>query len=432
MDETKHVFPHESQFRPFAFAHKFPPEKCTSSARVHPINVLLNDPSPQRNQSAPEVIRMIYNTALIVDDRKEDQNSETSLFILRHFIGRDAARRAVKTLHECVVTRFAFSKKFQLFVSLAVLFNIVMICLETDEQIKSKAPVLFLVSDNVCFVIFIVDLGVRMLGDFVQFWISIWNILDFLIVIVPALAPNVSFMRSLYAIRIFKAMRILRVFKGMTIFPELQVVFLGLIESLGGVFMTLILVLLFSILTAFVGVSVFGDVSDVWFGSFTKAWYTVAVILSSVGWSDPYYAVMDAGHVILGQLYFALSVLIGAKMLMTVMVGALWNGIKKAKDMLNEQDNEEANEVHDSWVDTKVVRKMRNMPYPGDTCWESQRPHEKPEIASVTPDDLARVLIIKEMMERNREKMTEMFDRFDALKRKVLERSASTEPCLNK
>ena len=424
-----HAFPHQSNFGPFAFPHDIPmpkhPGQCTQSPFV---KLFVHQPGePQSGHPYVDILSVVCHDGL--KQKKKGPKNESRFVSYNDIFAGHKSFRLGREIRDRLVIPFVFGKFFQVFVGVAVLFNVAVICLETDEKLKWTYPRFFQVSDNVCLMVFVLDIGLRMFIDSIAFWSSLWNWFDMAIVIIPFIAVDLKFVTAVYSLRVFKVIRALRAFKSIVMVDELQVVFLGFVSSLHGVVIVLLVVFVYSVVTAFVGLSMFGDVSDVWFGSFSRAWYTVGVILSSVGWSDPYYAVMAGGQELLGQVYFAFSVLIGAKMLMTVMNGAAWNGLKQAKEQLLRQADENDEESVSAWVDiTKSSQPMRNSPHPNDVCWTTQRPREVPKVILAPPEHLAQLYLLTKLLRDNEKETSKLIEQFEKLSSSVIKKSTPEEP----
>ena len=424
-----HAFPHRSDFGPFAFPHEVPmPEHPEQVIQSPFVKLFVNESGdPQSGHPYVDVLSVVCHDRL--KEKKKGHKRQLRFVSYNDIFAGHKELRIGREIRERLVIPFVFGKFFQVFVGLTVLLNVFVICLETDKKLKWTYPRFFQVSDSVCLVVFVLDLGLRMFIDSIAFWTSIWNWFDLAIVVIPFIATDLTFVTAAYSLRVFKVARALRAFKSIVMVDELQVVFLGFVSSLHGVLIVLLVVFVYSVVTAFVGLSMFGDISDAWFGSFSRAWYTVGVILSSVGWSDPYYAVMNAGQEFLGQLYFAFSVLIGAKMLMTVMNGAAWNGLKQAKEKLLIQEDEIEEEAALAWVDiTKSSRPMRNSPHPNDVCWTTQRPREVPKVLLVPPELLAQFYMLTKLLSDNETETSRLIEQFEKLSSGVIKKSTHEEP----
>ena len=77
------------------------------------------------------------------------------------------------------------------FITAVILFNAVILGLETSDVVMASVGVLIGVLDRVCLAIFVVELVLKLLVYRLRFFRDGWNIFDFVIVAV-SLAPAVQ------------------------------------------------------------------------------------------------------------------------------------------------------------------------------------------------------------------------------------------------
>ena len=113
------------------------------------------------------------------------------------------------------------------FITAVILFNAVILGLETSDMAMAKVGLLIGFLDRICLAIFVVELVLKLLVYRLRFFRDGWNIFDFVIVavsLVPA-AQSLSVLRSL---------RILRILRVVSVAPRLRRVVEGFITALLG------------------------------------------------------------------------------------------------------------------------------------------------------------------------------------------------------
>jgi voltage-gated sodium channel len=161
------------------------------------------------------------------------------------------------------------------FITAVILFNAVILGLETSDMAMAKVGLLIGFLDRICLAIFVVELVLKLLVYRLRFFRDGWNIFDFVIVavsLVPA-AQSLSVLRSLRILRVVSvALRLRRVVEGfITALPGMASVFLlmGIIFYIGSVIST----------------QLFSTDFPQWFGSLAQSAYSLFQIMTLESWS---------------------------------------------------------------------------------------------------------------------------------------------------
>ena len=161
------------------------------------------------------------------------------------------------------------------FITAVILFNAVILGLETSDMAMAKVGLLIGFLDRICLAIFVVELVLKLLVYRLRFFRDGWNIFDFVIVavsLVPA-AQSLSVLRSLRILRVVSvALRLRRVVEGfITALPGMASVFLlmGIIFYIGSVIST----------------QLFSTDFPKWFGSLAQSAYSLFQIMTLESWS---------------------------------------------------------------------------------------------------------------------------------------------------
>jgi voltage-gated sodium channel len=171
------------------------------------------------------------------------------------------------------------SKRIQHFVVAFILFNALILGLETSDALMQRFGTLLIVLDKLCLAVFCVEIGARLLAYRLAFWRSGWNLFDFAVVGV-ALVPGAGPWAVLRSLRVLRVMRLL------TVVPSLRKVvaaFLHAIPGLGGV---MLLMAVFLYTSAVLAVNLFGERFPQWFGTLGGSLFSLFQILTLEGWAD--------------------------------------------------------------------------------------------------------------------------------------------------
>lgn len=229
------------------------------------------------------------------------------------------------------VKKFVENQAFQNFILGVIVFNCVLMGLQTSAVLTAKCGDLLNLLDNICLGIFIVELGLKIIAYNKNFLKDGWNIFDTIIVLM-SLFSSMAFLSSLRIFRIFrvfrslKALKSFRGFRMISSLKKLQVIIMAIVKSLPSIAWTGGLLLLVYYIFALMGVSFFGAAFPEWFGDLGKTMYTLFQVMTLESWSmgiaRPVMEVYPAAW-----LYFVPFVLISSFIVMNVVVGIVVNAI---------------------------------------------------------------------------------------------------------
>jgi voltage-gated sodium channel len=170
-----------------------------------------------------------------------------------------------------------------------ILFNAVILGLETSEAIMAQAGGLILTLDRICLAIFVIELMAKLIAYRLQFFRKGWNIFDFVIVGI-SLAPVAEGFSALRALRILRVLRII------SVAPNLRRVVEGFVTALPGMASVFLLMSLIFYIGAVMATKLFGTGCaactpaqaadfDLWFGTLGRSAYSLFQIMTLESWS---------------------------------------------------------------------------------------------------------------------------------------------------
>lgn len=241
---------------------------------------------------------------------------------------------------KCSKDKPTWADRFILFV---ILLNCVIIFLQESEIDTAIVRLI----DAICIVLFIAEATIKIVQfGFKPYWDSIFNQLDFILVILslPALLtyilPSVnlgifSSVLLLRACRVFRFFKLLKVFKNL----EFTVKSLGMAvkDSLPIFFGFLMLIIVF----ALVSCSLFKDISPKYFGTPLDAIYSTFRICTTEGWydiPDSLSTGLSAAQVIWVRIYFIFIVVTGGIIGLSLVNSIFVDAMLKDKNKQLEED----------------------------------------------------------------------------------------------
>jgi len=176
------------------------------------------------------------------------------------------------------VANFLESRAVNTLIVGVILFNAVILGMETSPVFMDHAGGLIAALDAACLCFFVVELLLKFFAYRGGFFRSGWNIFD-LIIVVIALVPASDGFSVLRALRIFRVLRLI------SVAPQLRRVVEGLVTALPGMASVFVLMAIIFYVGAVVATKLFSASFPEWFGSLGGSAYSLFQIMTLESWS---------------------------------------------------------------------------------------------------------------------------------------------------
>ncbi|WP_428514153.1 ion transporter [Roseovarius sp.] len=178
---------------------------------------------------------------------------------------------------------------FQNFILAVILFNAVVLGLETSQTAMTAAGPLIVMLDKICLAIFVVEIGLKLFARGTGFFRNGWNVFDFVIV-------GISLIPSAQGLSVLRALRILRLLRVLSVTPSLRRVVEGLMNALPGMGSVFLLMGIIFYIGSVMATKLFGGgcpactpeqavLFDQWFGTIGRSGYSLFQIMTLESWS---------------------------------------------------------------------------------------------------------------------------------------------------
>jgi len=165
------------------------------------------------------------------------------------------------------------------FILAVILFNAVLLGLETSKPVMAAAGGVILTLDRICLAIFVAELALKLFALGGRFFRSGWNLFD-LAVVGVALLPATG------GLSVLRALRVLRVLRVISIAPSLRRVVEGFLRALPGMGSVLVLTLILFYVAAVMATKLFGASFPDRFGDLGATALTLFQVMTLEGWAD--------------------------------------------------------------------------------------------------------------------------------------------------
>ena len=208
------------------------------------------------------------------------------------------------------------------FIIAVILFNAVILGLETSNPVMALAGPVILFLDAACLAIFVVELALKIFARGGRFFRSGWNVFDFLIVGVALFPAAQSF-------SVLRALRILRLLRVLSVAPALRRVVEGFIRAVPGMGSVFLLMAMIFYIGAVMATKLFGAAFPDWFGSLGLSAYTLFQVMTLESWS------MGIVRPVMGEypnawMFFVPFIIVTTFAVVNLLVGLIVNSMQEA------------------------------------------------------------------------------------------------------
>ena len=227
--------------------------------------------------------------------------------------------------------------RFGNFIMGVIIFNAILLGMETSKPIMAVAGDLILTLDRICLGIFVVELAAKLIVYRARFFREGWNLFDFAIVAI-SLAPAAEGFSAL------RALRILRVLRLISTAPRLRRVVEGFVTALPGMASVFLLMALIFYIAAVISTKLFAASFPDWFGTLGQSAYSLFQIMTLESWSMGIVRpVMEVYP--LAWMFFVPFIMVTTFAVVNLLVGLIVNSMQDAHA---EESNAETTSYRDN------------------------------------------------------------------------------------
>ncbi len=173
---------------------------------------------------------------------------------------------------------FVNDRRFQNTIIAVILFNAVILGLETSQTVMANAGMLVMLLDRLCLTVFVIEIALKLVAFGGRFFRNPWNLFDFAIV-------AISLVPAAQGLSVLRALRILRILRVISVAPRLRRVVEGFITALPGMGSVFLLMAIIFYIGAVMATKLFGATFPQWFGDLGNSAYSLFQIMTLESWS---------------------------------------------------------------------------------------------------------------------------------------------------
>ena len=229
--------------------------------------------------------------------------------------------------------RIATSNRFEFTTIAVILANAVVLGAETYDSVEDRWSGTLHTLNDIFLAYFAVEIAIRLVAHgrhLPRFFTNGWNLFDFVVVtaaFVPGVRENATLLR---------VVRLLRVFRLVSVLPEMRVLVYGLVRSIAPLGSMALLTILMLYVYAMLGWIAFGDEDPERWGTVGDGMLTLFSVLTLEGWPDIQEAALDIHS--WAWIYFVSFVLLSSFVLANMLIAVVINSVEDARAAVAAED----------------------------------------------------------------------------------------------
>ncbi|MBY6002983.1 ion transporter [Salipiger bermudensis] len=203
-----------------------------------------------------------------------------------------------------------------------ILFNAVILGLETSAAVMAEIGWLIVALDTLCLAIFVAELAAKLYARGFSFFRSGWNVFDFVIV-------GVALVPAGQGLAVLRALRILRLLRVVSVAPTLRRVVEGFVSALPGMGSVFLLMGIIFYIGSVIATKLYSTTFPEWFGTLGASAYSLFQIMTLESWSMGIVRPVMEVHPE-AWLFFVPFILITTFAVVNLVVGLIVNSMQEA------------------------------------------------------------------------------------------------------
>lgn len=215
---------------------------------------------------------------------------------------------------------------FEYFIIGLILFNAVLLGLETSPWIMERYGIWLLYGNHFVLAIFILEAALKIIAVAPRFKLYFgdgWNLFDFSIVVLSLIPATGE-----YAM-IARLARLLRVARLLSTIPELRLIINTLVRSIPSMGHVLMLMSIIFYIYAVAGYHLFHENDPTHWRNLGTSLLTLFRVVTLEDWTDVMYAAMEMHY--LSWMYFVSFVVLGTFVVINLFIAVVLNNLEEAK-----------------------------------------------------------------------------------------------------
>jgi voltage-gated sodium channel len=221
-----------------------------------------------------------------------------------------------------------------------ILFNAVIVGVETYPGVYSENRLFFFTVDRVLLWIFTVEIALRLLAadSLSSFFKNSWNWFDFLIVAAGHIFVGAHF------VTVLRILRVLRVFRAVSVIPSLRRLVDALLMTIPALGNIMLLMSIIFYIFAVIGTMLFQETAPEYFGNLQLSLLTLFQVVTLESWASQVMRPIFE-ELWWSWIYFVGFVLVGTFVVFNLFIGVIVSNVEKAEHDGSDPEEETKQEL---------------------------------------------------------------------------------------
>ena len=225
-----------------------------------------------------------------------------------------------------IAQRITTDKRFELFIIAVIVFNGIILGLETSEFIQAAFGGYLVLANKIVIAIFVVEAALKIIAvapKFGRYFGDGWNVFDFTIVVLSLLPATGEFAT------VARLARLLRVLRLISVIPELRMIISTLIKSIPSMGHVLLLMSVIFYIYGVAGYHLFHEHDPTHWRNLGISLLTLFRVVTLEDWTDVMYKAMEMNS--FAWMYFVSFVVVGTFVVINLFIAVVLNNLDEAK-----------------------------------------------------------------------------------------------------
>ncbi|RCW65848.1 ion transporter [Saliterribacillus persicus] len=247
---------------------------------------------------------------------------------------------------------FVKSNGFTHFITGLIVFNAILIGLETFDAVYTPFKGLFFWIDFIILLIFLIEVVLKIIVDQKSYFMNGWNIFDFVIVVGSIILYSTPF------VSVLRILRVLRIMRTITAVPSLRRIVTALFMAIPTISSVMLIMAIIFYVYAILGTSFYRDISPEFFGNLHLSFITLFQIFTLESWASGIFRPIFA-EAPWSWLYFISFIVVATFIMINLIVGEIVNNAQKISEGIEGETDEIKEDTTEIKEDTSEIREIR-------------------------------------------------------------------------
>lgn len=221
------------------------------------------------------------------------------------------------------IRKLVDNKIFQNFIIGVILVNAIILGMMTNTDLSPGTHRALELLDDLCLVIFCIEIGLKLISYRLEFFKNGWNIFDVLVV-------GIALMPASGELSVLRALRVLRLMRLASAVPSMRRVITGMFHAIPGSLSVAGVLLVMYYVAAIIGINLFRETAPARFGDLGTTLFSLFQMMTLEAWPDIASEVLP--HHPNAWPFFVLFIIFTTFTTLNLLFGIIVNAMEEAKE----------------------------------------------------------------------------------------------------